>query len=441
MRPYPDLCTVQKSLAEVFGEILEEIRMAQFKPFEMEEIPIEEQPMNWKDMVPIPYDRKEADAYTRTRVILMNGIENNAVLMSHAIARMHPDPEVKKAIAHMRRIDSQQQVAVNMLNPADQSVIETTLGYEQVAVDLTANLAQNEPDPYVKQTLDFALLEDFDHLYRYSCLYDYIEGGDPEMIVQGNTDVKPGRPTSIEHRHPNDSMRKHYDKDTADIKTKMNYVTIVAGEQQTMLFYRAHGFMYPDAIARQLYAEIAEIEEQHVSQYELLGDPRETMLEKLALIQLNEAYLYYSYAQHEPDQRIKEFWERSAKMEIGQFNECARLIKKHEGRDIMDDIMRTDVIDPLIVFESNKDYVNRVLDEQLDLAPDNMEYVRISDLPDDWSSFGYQRVVNEKGAPSEEIVDKAKPELAERDQVESIRRVKQEMARRVEGAMAAVPAR
>jgi len=44
-----------------------------------------------------------------------------------------------------------------------------------VAVDLTANLAKNEPDSYVKQTLDFALLEDFDHLYRYACLYDYIE--------------------------------------------------------------------------------------------------------------------------------------------------------------------------------------------------------------------------------------------------------------------------
>ncbi|NLA38425.1 MAG: hypothetical protein GX882_03375 [Methanomicrobiales archaeon] len=414
--------------------------MAQFKPFEMEEIPLEEQPVNWKDMVPDPYDKKAVDPYTRTRVILMNGIENNADLMSHAIARMHPDPEVKRAMALMRRIDSQQQVAVNMLNPADQSVIETTLGYEQVAVDLTANLAQNEPDPYVKQTLDFALLEDFDHLYRYSCLYDYIEGGDPEMIVRGQTEVKPGRPTNIEHRHPDDSMRRHYDKDTAEIKTKMNYVTIVAGEQQTMLYYRAHGFMYPDPIARQLYAEITEIEEQHVSQYENLGDPRETMLEKMALIQLNEAYLYYSYAQHESDPGFRAIWERFMKMEIAHFNECARLIKKHEGRDIRD-IMKAEVIEPLIVFESNKDYVNRVIDEQLDLAPHNMVYTRIDDLPDDWASFGYQRVVNAKGAPSEEIVGKVGRDLAMRDRAENIVRVKQEMARRVEKGMAAVPAR
>jgi len=414
--------------------------MAQFKPFELEGIPIEEQPMSWKDMLPAPYDKKAVDAYTRTRVILMNGIENNAVLMSHAIERMHPDPEVKRAMALMRRIDSQQQVAVNWLIPADQSVIETTLGYEQVAVDLTANLAQNEPDPYVKQALDFALLEDFDHLYRYSCLYDYIEGGDPEAIVQGKTEVKPGRPTSIEHRHPDDSMRKHYDKDTADIKTKMNYNTIVSGEQQTMLFYRSHGSVYPEEIARQLYAEIAEIEEQHVTQYGLLGDPRETMLEKMAMLELNEAYNYYSCAQTESDPRIRGVWEMFAKMEITHFTECARLIKKIEGRDIRD-IMQADVIEPLIVFESNKDYVNSVIENQLDLAPYNMEFVRMHDLPDNWASFGYQRVMNAKGVPSEEVVGKAGQDLARRDQAENIKRVKQEMARRVEKGIAAAPAR
>lgn len=420
--------------------VMEGDKMAQFRPFDMEGMPIEEQPMSWKDMVPVPYDKKAVDAYTRTRIILMNGIENNAVLMSHAIERMHPDPEVKRSMALMRRIDSQQQELVNWLNPADQSIIETTLGYEQVAVDLTANLAKNEPDPYVKQTLDFALLEDFDHLYRYSCLYDYIEGGDPEVIVQGKTEVKPGRPTSIEHRHPDDSMRKHYDKDTADIKTKMNYVTITAGEQQTMLFYRSHGFMYPDEIARQLYAEIAEIEEQHVTQYGLLGDPNETMLEKMAMLELNEAYLYHSCAETESDPRIRGIWEKFMKMEITHFNECARLIKKMEGRDIRD-IVKADVIEPLVVFEQNKDYVNSVIDAQLDLAPSNMEFVRMRDLPDDWASFGYLRVMNAKGAPSEEIVGKAGPNLAERDQAENIRRVKMEMARRVEKGMAAVPAR
>ncbi|MGB9939552.1 hypothetical protein [Methanosarcina sp.] len=408
--------------------------MAQFRPFEMDSIPIEEQFMNWKEIVKPPYDKKSVDAYTRTRVILMNGIENASILMSHAMERMTVDPEIKRQMAMMRRVDSMQQQTVDWLNPANQSVVETTLGYEQVAVDLTANLAKNEPDPYVKQTLDFALLEDFDHLYRYSCLYDYLEGGDPESIVQGKTEVKPGRPTVAHHRHPDDTMRNHYDKDTADIKTKMNYLTIVAGEQQTELFYKTHGNMYSDELARQLYSEIADVEEEHVTQYGLLGDPRETMLEKSALMQLCEAYIYFSCAQTETDPRIKSIWENFAKMEISHFEGCARLLEKYEGRDIRD-VVKADVIEPLVVFEPNKNYVNKVIDEQLDLMPSNTEYRRFSELTDKWSSFKFQWKMNGAGVPSEEVVGKARRELAERDQAKNIKQFKRQLAERTESQM------
>jgi hypothetical protein len=52
--------------------------------------------------------------------------------------------------ALVRRVE-QQQKAVNWLTPGDESTLEVTIGYEQVAVDLTSWVAQNEPDPYLKQ--------------------------------------------------------------------------------------------------------------------------------------------------------------------------------------------------------------------------------------------------------------------------------------------------
>jgi rubrerythrin len=402
----------------------------------MNGIPIEEQFMNWKEIVKAPYNKNDVDAYTRTRIILMNGIENASVLMSHAIERMTEDPEIKRQMALMRRADSMQQQTVNWLNPANQTIIETTLGYEQVAVDLTANLAKNESDPYVKQTLDFALLEDFDHLYRYSCLYDYLEGGNYEAIVQGKTEVKPGRPTLAHHRHPNDTMRKHYDKDTADIKTKMNCLTIVAGEQQTELFYKSHGFMYSDELARQIYSEIVDVEEEHVTQYGLLGDPRETMLEKSALMQLCEAYNYFSCAQTETNSRIRAIWEAFTKMEISHFEACAALLEKYEGRDIMD-IVNADLIEPLVVFEPNKEYVNQIIEKQLDLMPSGTEYMKFRDLADDWSSFKFQWKINKAGVPSEEVVSKAGSELAKRDQAQNIKKFKKEISQRTESLMGA----
>ncbi|MGB9937025.1 MAG: hypothetical protein ACPK7O_04845 [Methanobacterium sp.] len=404
--------------------------MNHFKPFNMESIPVEEQFMNWDEIVPEPYDKLNVDPFTRTRGILMNGIETNGVMMSHAIERMTNEPEIKKVIGQMRRADSMQQQVINWLNPADQTVLETTIGYEQVAVDLTANLAKNEPDQYVKSALDFALLEDFDHLFRFGVMLETLENGDPETITKGKTEIKPGRPTILHHRHPDESMRKHYDKDEANLKTKMNYHTITSGEQQTMLFYKEHGFMYSDPITKKLYSEIADVEQEHTTQYGQLGDPNETMLEKSAMMQLTEAYNYYSCAKTESDPRMKKLWENFAKMDIEHFNKCAELIKKYEGRDI-EDIMKEDTIKSLIVFESNKDYVNKILEEQIDLMPSNMEFVRLADLPDDWSSFMFQITVNKATVPSEQVVKKSKSQLAKKEDAEIYQNVKTQMVDRL----------
>jgi len=377
-----------------------------FRPFEEEGTPIEDQFMNWNSMIKSPYDKNAVDAYTRARVILMNGIENNSVLMSHAVARMTDNDEIKRQLALIRRVDSQQQQTVNWLTPADQTVLETTLGYEQLAVDLTANLARNEENSYFKQVLDFALIEDFDHLFRYSKLIERLESKDPGSITQGKTEIKPGRPTVIEHRHPDDEMRMHFDKDEASTKTKMNYYTIVSAEQQTELFYKSHGFMYRNDLARKLYAEIAEIEEQHVSQYELVGDPNESPLEKMTLMQLNEAYNYYSCMQTEPDERIRKIWQEFFSDEITHFIMCYELMQKFENKDI-GDVLKAESIEPLIVLEPNKDYVNRIIDTQVDMQPYNMRFVRADKLPDNWKSFDYMERVNAGGVPSEDVVKHA----------------------------------
>jgi hypothetical protein len=51
-------------------------------------------------------------------------------------------------LAWVRRVEQFQQTTVNWLLPADMSPLEITLGYEQVAIEVTASIAQNEPDPY-----------------------------------------------------------------------------------------------------------------------------------------------------------------------------------------------------------------------------------------------------------------------------------------------------
>ncbi|MFH0809647.1 MAG: hypothetical protein V2A77_04135 [Pseudomonadota bacterium] len=372
-----------------------------FEPFKDRGTPLDEQWKDFKALTRLSYDKDTVQPYTRCRVILMNGIEMASFLFLHEFARMTYNEELKSILALLRRAEGEHQILVDWLNPANQTVLESTIGYEQLAVDLTANLARNEPDPIVKQQMDFALIEDFDHLFRYAHLMKRIEGGDATRITHEMTDIAEGRPTFKEHRHPYDTLRGSYNKATADIKTKLNQATITAGEQQTLLFYKTHGNMYADPLARQLYAEIAQIEEDHVTAYESLADASMTWLERLVLYQANEAYNYLSCHETESHPEIKEVWKQLYHHELEHFAIAAELLRKHEGKNAHDFIPER--IAPLVVLEPNKDYVKRIIREQKDWQSFNMEIMPESQLPPDWPSFAYRKRIRGAGFPSEQL--------------------------------------
>ena len=50
---------------------------------------------------------------------------------------------------------------------------------------------------------------------------DRLEGKDANNILQSYTDILPGRPTAVEHRAPEDDLRRPYDRATAAPITKL----------------------------------------------------------------------------------------------------------------------------------------------------------------------------------------------------------------------------
>jgi hypothetical protein len=193
--------------------------------------PLDRQRFTWKDMVQPPISKLNDDAFTRVRVILMNGMETEALRFQHACARMNKD--LRLPLAKIRRVEQHQATLVNWLLGADHSPLETTIAYEQVAIEVTAAVAQREPDAYMAQVYRFGLLEDFDHLYRYAALLDRMEGKDANNILQTYTDIVPGRPTVEEHRAPEDDLRNYYDRRQTQPLTKLHALTIMASEHQT----------------------------------------------------------------------------------------------------------------------------------------------------------------------------------------------------------------
>jgi rubrerythrin len=245
----------------------------------------------------------------------------------------------------------------------------------------------------------FGLLEDFDHLYRYSALLDRLEGKDANNILQSYTDIFPGRATMHHHRHHDDNVRRPYSKNSADFISKLHALTITSGEQQTFNYYMNIGPLFADPVARMLYAEIASVEEEHVTQYESLLDPTETLMEKWLLHEANEVYNYWSCVESETDPRIKAIWERFLDYELGHLNHVSELFKTIEGRDPAE--ILPNKLPKAISYKNQREFVRDVLAKEVGLRSNGQEVVP----PDRESqkSIDYRMQMNSEGIASEAI--------------------------------------
>src|SRR5690554_3608852 len=361
--------------------------------------PLEKQKFTFRELVQKPISKLDDDAFTRVRIILANGLEQQANRFLHLCSQMNG--ELRQPLAAVRRVEHHQQTMINWLLSSDHSPIETTIGYEQVAIEATAAIAQQEPDPYLAQVYRFGLLEDFDHMYRYAALMDRVEGKDANNILQSYTDIIPGRPTVDEHRHPHDDLRHHYKRETAAPITKMNALTIMSAEYQTRDYYMNIGPTFADPVARQLYAEIASIEEQHVTQYGSIIDPNESVLERWMLYEANEVYNYYSCVQAETNPRVRAIWERFLDYELGHLHLVRNLFQKYEDRDPAE-ILPEQMPTP-IPFESQREFVRKTLEAEIDLRTDGSKFV---DKPMEGpKSLEYRQHMNSEGSPTSSVTE------------------------------------
>jgi hypothetical protein len=360
--------------------------------------PVDRQHFTWRELAGPGISKLDDDAFTRVRIILMNGIESESVQFLHQLARVNLP--LRASLAEIRRIEHHQATMVNWLLPADHSPLEITIAYEQVAIEVTAHVAQHEPDAYLAQTFRFGLLEDFDHLYLFSALLDRLEGKDANNITQSYTDIRRGRPTVFEHRHPRDDVRVPYDRALAQPLSKLNALTILAAEQQTRNYYMNIGPLFADPLARMLYAEIASIEEQHVTQYESLQDPHESWLERWLVHEATEVWNYWSCLKQESNPRVKAIWERFLDYELGHLQAAMEVFRASEKRDPAE-ILPAHLPEP-VRFEPHRKFVRETLQREIDLRADGTKFVPLMEGEPE-RTLAYRGKLNSERSPSESV--------------------------------------
>jgi hypothetical protein len=119
--------------------------------------------------------------------------------------------------------------------------------------------------------------------------------------------------------------------------------------------------------------------------------------------EFTEVANYYTCQETEVDPRIKKIWEIFLACELEHLRIAGETLRRLQGKEPQE-VCGTELPTPA-TFETNREYVTGVIQTQSDLRlVAGGKWTRVAELPDDWPSLAYQRVVHEEGAPSESVV-------------------------------------
>jgi hypothetical protein len=216
-------------------------------------------------------------------------------------------------------------------------------------------------------------------------------------ITQGYTDIVPARATWLHHRAPEHDLLEPYGPN-AQLATKLHALTLTGGEYQTHDYYMNLGPVFADPLARQLYAEIASVESQHITHYGSILNPNETPLEKLLISEACEVWNYAGCLEQETNPRLKMLWERFLAYELGHFQLALQLFKDTERREPAE-ILGDGTLPPFIQFSSQREFVRKVVETETAMRKDGTQFV--DEAEEGASSLRMRETLNSEGSPSQ----------------------------------------
>ena len=359
--------------------------------------PVEQQVLHWRDMAQTPISKLDDEACARVRVVLMSALEGLALRFAHAAGLA--EPALREPLARLRRVELQQALAVQSMLGADHSALELAVAYKQCGIEVGAALARCEAGSALGTALRFILLDDVDHLYRLAAALDHVEGKDANNILQSHTDIVCARPTILQHRAAQDDLRDAAAAASLTPRARVHLMVAMACAQGAGELLLRDAARQADPVLRQLYAEIASVEEQHLSHLESLLDARSGWLSQWLLLQSAEALCYHACLRHESAPRLKAWWERMLDFEIGQFHEVARLLLGHQGLDAR--AVLPGELDDCLDFCSQRAFIQQVLAQELDRSCMAGAYVPRSQ--ESQATRDWRAALNAEGSPSESV--------------------------------------
>jgi hypothetical protein len=128
-------------------------------------------------------------------------------------------------------------------------------------------------------------------------------------------------------------------------------------------------------------------------------DPTESIMEKWLIHEATEIYNYFSCMEQETNPRIKEIWTRFLDYELGHMHVACEFFKKIEQRDPQELLQGS--LPKMVEFKSQRDFVRKVLANEVDLRTDGANYVDKAE--ESSASLKYRKQMNSEGVPAEVV--------------------------------------
>lgn len=232
--------------------------------------------------------------YPLLRVLLSQAMEQAAIAQNGLCLTDLSDPEARRILALIRRVEARQAASLNALLPFQGKIGEQLLYAAALTLELCGALAQPMSDGPVRRLLDFLLPEYLDEVYRLVNARAFRTGLREQPPFSGYIEIMPGRPLIACHRHPFDSAGSPAAAPASREEAALLLLSAAEREKGRLALLAAADTA--DDLERIFLPELALLSEQHESQL-LSRLPAASPLERLLRLHGLERWLYASCAE------------------------------------------------------------------------------------------------------------------------------------------------
>lgn len=305
------------------------------------------------------YVKHETEPYTKARVTFLLAAINETCALLREMCKTEQNTELLRELYGLLDAEHRKAIKLSLLLPSDESVAERAVVHEQLAVDLTSALAEHEQNGIVKSALEHTLIDDADHLYRFSNLIDITEGISAQTLVGSLTEIMPGRHTAAQP-HAIQNIKTQTQMGDCDLQTQLTVMIAATIKRHSADFYTTACSLAEDKLSRLLFAEIARIELLHAVIYDSMLPTEESALKRLLLQKYCECYCVFSCCTSETDPRLRSVFDELLKTCTVQFRKAAELCERYENTQC-ENIIKDGEFPPSIILHSNTEYVRSIL--------------------------------------------------------------------------------